>query len=205
MAIVAYYKMNGNSNDASGNGYNGSDNNMTYPTVSGIFGKAANFNGTSSRIVISNSAKGGNSVTISCLVMKTGANASATIYSEGSYILLGIQIISGVLYLYNKTSLTTWASYSLGSFPSKYNHIVYNYNSSDGYLKGFLNGYLIINVYRGGNQAYNTNYNTIGVYRDGASSYSNYMDGLIDEFIVANDAWTPSRIKNQYSYYKGFF
>lgn len=48
MAIKKYYKLNGNANDYSGNGYNGTANVVTY--VAGPYGQAASFNGTSSYI-----------------------------------------------------------------------------------------------------------------------------------------------------------
>jgi hypothetical protein len=52
IANTAYYKLNGNANDSSGNGYNGTASNITY--AAGRFGNAAVFNGTS-EIVAANS------------------------------------------------------------------------------------------------------------------------------------------------------
>jgi hypothetical protein len=45
---TAYYKLNNNANDSSGNGYNGTASNVTY--AAGKFDDAAVFNGTSSKI-----------------------------------------------------------------------------------------------------------------------------------------------------------
>lgn len=49
--LVAHWPFNGNANDASGNGYNGTATNVTYTTgINGISNTAALFNGTSSYI-----------------------------------------------------------------------------------------------------------------------------------------------------------
>ena len=48
VANTAYYKLDSNANDSSGNGYNGTATNVTYGN--GRFNEAANFNGSSSRI-----------------------------------------------------------------------------------------------------------------------------------------------------------
>jgi hypothetical protein len=52
--LAAWYKLDGNANDSSGNGYNGTPSNITYTT--GQFGQAASFNGTNSGITISDTA-----------------------------------------------------------------------------------------------------------------------------------------------------
>ena len=51
IANKAYYKLNGNANDSSGNGYNGTASNVTY--AAGRFGQTGVFNGSNSKIEIS--------------------------------------------------------------------------------------------------------------------------------------------------------
>jgi len=51
IANKAYYKLNGNANDSSGNGYNGTASNVTY--AGGRFGQTGVFNGSNSKIEIS--------------------------------------------------------------------------------------------------------------------------------------------------------
>lgn len=46
-SVKALYHFSGDSVDSSGNGYNGSDTNMSYSTGAGKFGQGAGFNGTS--------------------------------------------------------------------------------------------------------------------------------------------------------------
>jgi len=53
VANTAYYKLNGDALDSSGNGYNGTASNLS-PYAAGRFGQAAVFNGSSSRVHISN-------------------------------------------------------------------------------------------------------------------------------------------------------
>jgi len=52
MSMVAWYKMNGDATDASGNGEDGTATDMTY--VAGKVGQAGSFNGSTSRIVSGN-------------------------------------------------------------------------------------------------------------------------------------------------------
>jgi len=56
VANTAYYKLNGDALDSSGNGYNGTASNVTYAT--GKFDKAAVFNGTSSKIIATSPTQG---------------------------------------------------------------------------------------------------------------------------------------------------
>lgn len=53
--LVAYWKMDGNSTDATGNGRNGTDTSISYSTTHAILTQAAQFGG-SSRIAVANNA-----------------------------------------------------------------------------------------------------------------------------------------------------
>jgi Concanavalin A-like lectin/glucanases superfamily len=48
--LIAYYSMEGNSNDVTGSGYNGTDHTISYSTSYGIIKQGASFNGSSSYI-----------------------------------------------------------------------------------------------------------------------------------------------------------
>ena len=52
-SVIAWWKLDGNSNDASGNGHNGTDTAITYTT--GKINQAASFNGTTSKITVPDS------------------------------------------------------------------------------------------------------------------------------------------------------
>lgn len=68
MALIAWYKLDGNANDSSGNGYNGTPTNMSW--VSGKIGQAGSFNGSGSYVNCSNNAIFNlkNTFTLSCWV-----------------------------------------------------------------------------------------------------------------------------------------
>ena len=82
---LAYYKLDSNANDSSGNGYNGTASNITYGN--GRFNEAANFNGSNSTIATPITTNYSN-LSISCWVkfnaLPTGG-ADATLVSKGFY------------------------------------------------------------------------------------------------------------------------
>lgn len=49
---VAYWKLDGNSNDATGNGHTGADTSMSYSTTNAIINQAGQFNGSTSKILV---------------------------------------------------------------------------------------------------------------------------------------------------------
>lgn len=53
--LQAYWRFEGNSNDATAHGNNGTDTSMSYSTSPTVFGQAAQFNGTAGRITINDS------------------------------------------------------------------------------------------------------------------------------------------------------
>jgi len=211
MAIKAYYRFNGNSNDASGGGNNGTDTEISYLLANGKLGNGAGFNGTSSYIILPNSAKGGNSLTVSAWIRQASA-AGVTIYSESAsaFAVIGITA-TGQLDVYIKTSTTSFTEFlSIAGVlpPAKWHHVIYAYDSTSGYLYGYVDSIRVINQYRGGNQSY---LNTLGDNAIGIYSYNNhagrsgYFNGGIDEFKIDNTIWTEARIKNEYARVKGFF
>lgn len=78
--LVAWWRMEGNSNDASGNGYNGTDTSMTYGASYGKFGQGADFNGTSSKIVTTINSNLGGNLTFSCWYYLSSLPASGITY-----------------------------------------------------------------------------------------------------------------------------
>ncbi|MBN1393741.1 MAG: LamG domain-containing protein [Pirellulales bacterium] len=54
MSLIAHYKLNGDANDASGNGHDGAPTDVSYDT--GKAGQAASFNGSSSKIQVPDAA-----------------------------------------------------------------------------------------------------------------------------------------------------
>jgi hypothetical protein len=80
---LANYNFNGNSNDSSGNGYNGTDTAITYSLANGRFGQGAGFNGSSSRILVPAGARVGALSAFAIHVwFKTTFSGSQKFYSE---------------------------------------------------------------------------------------------------------------------------
>lgn len=59
MGIKGYWKLNGNSNDTSGNGNNGTDTDVTYSQNNAVSGLAGHFNGSTSKIDLPSLGIGG--------------------------------------------------------------------------------------------------------------------------------------------------
>lgn len=204
--------LNGNSTDSSGNGNNGTDTNITYSQANGRFGQGAGLNGSSSYIIVPNSAKGGNSVTVSAWVKINSLTGGGVVYMESGLAYCGIEYTaSGALTLDNKTSLTSFSNFTtsggLLTTDTWYN-LVYVYDSSSGFLSGYINGNRVINQSRGGNQLYysETNSNSIGSYTyNNGASHASYVNGAIDEVIIENRAWTAEEVKKYYTHTKGRF
>lgn len=54
--LVGYWKLDGDSSDATGNGHTGADTTMSYSTTNAVINQAGTFNGTTSKILIPDSA-----------------------------------------------------------------------------------------------------------------------------------------------------
>jgi len=80
---LAYYKLNNNANDSSGNSYNGTTSNVTY--AAGKFDDAAAFNGSSSYITLPTNFLNSSTQTISAWVNPSSVSANGVIYSSYDY------------------------------------------------------------------------------------------------------------------------
>ena len=173
--LVGYWPFNGNANDASSNGYNGTTSNVTATTNRfGDSNSAYSFNGITSRIDVTNAFfnVGWNQFTISCW-MNT-ANANNTNNNNDSKPLINTDGHNGIainIYGSNNPFSSTWDNKYLvfaGSNPagsswdvfgptipvssnsvtlSTWNHIVLVKNSNIYYL--YVNGVLDNTTYTG--------------------------------------------------------
>jgi len=173
--LVGYWPFNGNTNDASSNGYNGTPSNVTATTNRfGDSNSAYSFNGTTSRIDVTTAFfnVGWNQFTISCW-MNT-ANANNTNNNNDSKALINTDGHNGIainIYGSNNPFSSTWDNKYIvlaGSNPagsrwdvfgptipvssdsvtlSTWNHIVLVKNSNIYYL--YVNGVLDNTTYTG--------------------------------------------------------
>lgn len=203
--------LNGDATDSSGNGNNGTSTNITYSQANGKFGQGAGFNGSSSKVTITNTIlpSTATNYTISAWINTANDTTEKTIISDrygGSYAYkyrLSVQpttkVLKHIIYNSKLTELT-----SSGAIPATtWTHIAVTVT-----VGGTC--YLYINGKQDGSASYvvgsyppTANQSTIGVITGPATEA--YFNGSIDEVIIENRAWTPQEVAKYYSYAKGRF
>ena len=83
--LLAYYSLQGNSNDATGNGNTGSDVAITYSTGNGKIGQGAGFNGSSSQITAASTVIPLGAKTVAYWMKCTNTAAIETLISSGRW------------------------------------------------------------------------------------------------------------------------
>lgn len=204
MAIKGYWRLNGNSNDASGNGYNGTGYSVTYPQSAGKLNSSVSLAGNSSSycdipfvntnyITVSFWMKCNSSTNYYPLVVhKDGLARSGT---RGWAFFLYDSIIYCALFNataefdveYGIPTITAW------------NHVCVTYNGAAAIL--YINGINKHQISMTGNLRSNTDTLRIGRRASDAS----YFNGSIDELIIDNTGWSVAMVKNEYARAKGFF
>lgn len=218
MAIVGYWRMNGNSNDASGNGNNGTATSITYSQANGRLNQGAGFNGTSSKILKSSYSWdfSTNPFTIS-IWLKT--NVSATTANGYSVIridnefgsprrLYGLQMSSTgflgriKLFLYDSSTGLSQDTWSIITINDGKWHNVVACRATAGtyiYIDGKLDNSNTANII-------NTSVVPTKTVAFGANTANDeFYSGSLDEIIIDNTAWSAAQVKNEYSRVKGFF
>lgn len=199
-ATKAYYTLNGNSFDKSGQTNTGTDTSITYPQ--GRFGQGAKFNGSSSYIIKSPTITGlpntvftlslwfqrtsfANSV-IACFGLD-GANTGAAIVSNSTgTINTEFQIGSG-------TGKVTSGVLGL----NKWHNAVFTCDGTNVFL--YVNGFLSGTVSRGSGSANSAGAIVIGAWvNSGGAVNGNYYNGSIDEVIIESRAWTAKEVETYY-------
>jgi len=183
-SLVAYYKMEGNSQDSVGTKH-GNDTFMTYDNLYGKILQGAKFDGNSSYILLPDTVVGGDSFSYSMWVYANTASSNYLYNQSYEANSSAILLSNGVLRLTIKTD-----TYVLSSFDSapgvvilgQYNHIVRSYDTSTGYLDGYVNNVRVIHQYVGGKQSYgaSTGQNVLGCLKN-ISGVSLFHNGYMDE------------------------
>lgn len=219
MTVVAYYRMNGNSNDSSGNGLNGTDSNMSYP--SRILNIAADFNGTSSQsynqnalfdfngtapftyhIIIIIHTYGSVVIGENRMAMMIQEGTTSSTYDKGFILRSPASAYPKGISFYAWAGAMKHATIPIADAPI--NTLLYLTGTYDGTnLKIYKNG--VFYAQTACSSTYNfTNPRFVFSHQD-ASLGGPFFDGLLDEVIIDNTAWTAPAIKDKYSFYKGFF
>lgn len=215
MAIAGYWRLNGNSNDASGNGYNGTDANVTYSTSKGILNGSASFNGSSSTILIASNLGISNSpVTLSCwvrIIVEIPVNNTYYYFigtrdstSKVSNRIRYYYLNSARIVHFIRTRLGVVDDYlpiTLTLSQVKFQHLMYTWDGTS--IKGYIDGkYVGISNKSGLGTGTFTDSTSLGVHEDGINGF---LNGELDECKLDNTVWTGAMVKNEYSRVKGFF
>jgi hypothetical protein len=202
IANTAYYKLNGNANDSSGNGYNGTASNITY--AAGRFGNAAVFNGSSSKIDLPVLGLGGGAArSVSAWINTTDNGALQFIFGSGTQAVY--QVFAIHLTATGKVSVSYSASQldSVGA-PIKNNqwhHIAVTFSGGSTantvlYVDGIAQNLTEVGTpgtVNTGNQNYAIGYNSPN------PSYPFYFDGSIDQVRIFNSALSAGNVTSLYN------
>jgi len=209
--LVAYYKLDGNSNDVTGNGYNGTDTAITYGTSYGKINQGALFNGSSSRILLGSTSSlvMNSNISVSVWIKPSALPTSGTLmtivgkYSDstgnGGYDLRlynnsGTQEIDFTITTSAGTSASAAYKYALPL--GTWYHLV---GTNDGTTSSlYLNGILVAAVAIG-NPALSTGSTPNIGCLDLVGTLMRFFNGSIDEVGVWNRALTSSEVSQLYN------
>lgn len=200
--LVAYYKLDGNSNDSVGSN-NGTDSNITYGSSYGKINQGALFNGSSSKIDLSNNL---NSVTYNSSYsfqfwfnissFPTGSTFYKVFGNDNSSASNGVFIdfYGGNLRIGNNGGANI--SYPFSNFSTNtWYHIVvtYTYNSN---MLLYVNGNLVLTSSGTGAALSTSDGAAFGYYR---SLPGRYFNGDLDELGVWSRALSDTEITTLYN------
>jgi hypothetical protein len=186
----AYYPLNGNSYDFSGNGNTGTDTAITYPQ--GRFGQAAKFNGSSSSISLGAGSSFNNATfTYSAWInLQTAPTDNPNIISGSGTNYPCFRVNSSYQLNLLRQGVADLVSSSRTIKLNRWHHVVVTDDSSGNYAF-YIDGY------------------TAGSGSHAAQTWartSNYLgnpsgerwNGLIDEVIIESRAWTAKEVETYY-------
>jgi len=193
-----YWRLDGNSNDASGNGNNGTDTAITYSQANGILNGGAGFNGSTSFISLPNTLPDLTTFTISFWISGNSSSANQEILqyaktADNANLDIGVYLNKIRLILYNGSSTTM-----LESTESNINNGIKKLIT---FTRSGTNANLYINgVFKKTSTTMHSitiGSDIIGIGRHVAGVA--YFTGSLDEFILDNTVWSPATIKNYYT------
>ena len=191
--LVAYYKLDGNSNDSVGTN-NGTDTAITYSTANGKIGQGAGFNGTSSLISLGNVLSIFGAITISAWVYKTSTVVGSIVArGNGTNGIFDQYMLDGDgtnfrFYLYNGSTFLIATSPEIRN---AWTHVVGVWSGGATPLQIYINGV------KGTDSASFTGTQPTGtgvnIGKDNAGA-TQYFGGDIDEVAIYNRALSASEV-----------
>lgn len=207
--LVAYYKLDGNSNDSVGSN-NGTDTNITYSTDYGKINQGARFQGngyiqlaTGSTFDLSGTALGiscwvkVDTLTDSCYILSIPSSSSYTFWGWAGFRFNS----NGKMHFAWYNTNGNWKEYTSPTNPDimndgKKHHIVLSYDGSN--VKIYIDNSLFWTQAVTGTISFNSTVKlTIGARWE--NSYSNFYKGGVDEMCIRNDYFTTDEIAQLYN------
>lgn len=199
----AYYPLNGNSNDYSGNTNTGTDTAITYPQ--GRFGQAAKFNGSTSKIAIGTTSTLQLSPTVTVSAwFKTSVTSVQVLFAKDSQATGGHSAYGLYTSFVSAGDVAFRVKIATGT---SFSDLVVSGNYSDNRWHN------LIGTYDAGVQALYVDgrrvafggsgsiiyYSTPQIPNIGSNSVGDvWFNGLIDEVIIESRAWTAKEVETYY-------
>jgi hypothetical protein len=212
--LVAYYPFNGNANDESGNGNNGTIYGASLTADrKGTLNSSYSFNGNSKIEIADNpilNLSGSKSISLWFYLPASALqNYPTLIYKYGntyyptySLSLSEINIYGSNRYKIdfffgkNTTNHQVFSSHKYTDYITQWIHIVASYDQISGVQKIYFNG-VLSNINSAGNISSNVSNHSLFVgFGDGSSTY---FQGIIDDIRIYNRALTETEIKQLYN------
>lgn len=211
--LVAYYPFKGNANDATGNGHDGTTNNVSLATDRfGNVNSCYSFNGSSSYITISNtsSLSPTGSFSVSFWVMQNSTSYPEIVISKslsgdnsaGWFVAFeppyngyqgGIQFQAAPDFNPSEPSITP-----LGL--NKWYQACYTYTGSNGLCNAYLNGALVDSVNNFYSSSVSPRNLTIGAQEyQVPGQYNYFFSGKLDDFRIYNRALATNEVAQLYA------
>ncbi|MFN5182968.1 MAG: LamG-like jellyroll fold domain-containing protein [Bacteroidota bacterium] len=207
--LVGWWPFNGNANDESGNGNNGTVNGATLTTDRfGNSNTAYSFDGINDYINFNSNSTFNlvNDITISCWSqsLNSSSNQAQLVWfgdAQPAKDPYSIAISSSNLFYFRKdvsTGSTILQLNSTTSLNTNYFHIIGTYNVSANKMKIYINGLLQDSI----NVNFSTNYATQNMFLNFASANNGteqFFKGNLDDIGIWNRALTQQEITNLYN------
>ncbi|HVI45154.1 MAG TPA: LamG-like jellyroll fold domain-containing protein [Chitinophaga sp.] len=204
---IAYYPMNGNTNDATPNGNNGIPSDISFANDS-ICKQAAIFNGTSSRIQLPATTTPTSEITFAAWINFSEFNSGfiSPLIANGNAINAGKSgwVIGDS---FGSLQIVFWTTNGRVNFRerviqelNRWYHIAFTYDGSS--YKVFINGVQVVSRTHTGNIVNgNASDYYLGYYEEVAAHRRGWFKGKMDEVYIYHRALSPAEIQQLYSSY----
>lgn len=211
--IKGYWRFNGNSNDASGNGNNGTDQNVSYSQSYGRLNQGLKMNATTSKVATAyrkNTTQSTFSFWLKTTLLTSNQCIMGQRYDTGGYensfwwitlIRSNHSTFPNKILFDQKISSTVGNSFASNSQiqSNLWTYVVITVNIND--FKLYINSKL--------DASYTSSFNPVITscphFIGNTGDLDSYFQGSIDELIIDNTVWPPSRVKNEYIRMLGAF